>query len=59
MVACRMRLLHNLHVFAVPFEERRVRVPERVATEMADYSDFLGRRFQVRLIERTSVIRDR
>ena len=44
--------MHNLHVLAVPLEERRVRMPERVPTEIAHDSDFLARWFQVRLVER-------
>jgi hypothetical protein len=49
--------LHNLHVLAVPLEERRVRMPERVPTEMAHDSDFFRRWLQVRLVQRTRPVR--
>src|ERR1017187_8984542 len=57
MFACRISVLHNLHVFAVPLEERRIRMPERMPTEMAHDSAFFRRWLQVRLVQRTRPVR--
>src|SRR5579862_3319579 len=57
MFACRISSCTTFTSSPFPFEERRVRMAERVPAEVAHDSDFLGRRFQVRLVERPRPVR--
>src|SRR5213592_2513085 len=56
MFACRISSCTTFTSSPFPLRSR-VRMPERVPTEMADDSDFFRRWFQVRLVERTWPVR--